>query len=171
MIYAGIGSRETPEEILMTFEETARIFSKWGFVLRSGAADGADSAFEKGCDDVNGKKEIFIPWNGYNGRYDCHYHISKESLSIAEKFHPAWRNCSQGAQKLHARNAYIVLGEHLDNPVDFVLCWTRDNGGTTQALRIAQNKDIPFFNYIYKDDIHRLTKFLAEKISKGEIKK
>jgi predicted Rossmann fold nucleotide-binding protein DprA/Smf involved in DNA uptake len=46
--YAGIGSRETPKEICNKMTEIASLLEKQDFVLRSGGANGADSAFEKG---------------------------------------------------------------------------------------------------------------------------
>ena len=52
--YSGIGSRETPDNVLVVMEKLGAAFAKKGFVLRSGGADGADSAFERGCDSANG---------------------------------------------------------------------------------------------------------------------
>lgn len=65
--YAGIGSRKTPKEILGLFDYLGRYFAKRRFLLRSGAADGADTAFEDGCDIYSGPKEIYLPWKGFNG--------------------------------------------------------------------------------------------------------
>jgi predicted Rossmann fold nucleotide-binding protein DprA/Smf involved in DNA uptake len=45
MIYAGIGSRETPKEVLKSMTNYAKELSATGWVLRSGGADGADTAF------------------------------------------------------------------------------------------------------------------------------
>lgn len=53
MFYTGIGSRETPQEIQnLMFKIAQKLDSK--YILRSGGADGADLAFEKG----SSKKEI-----------------------------------------------------------------------------------------------------------------
>ena len=57
-----------------------------GFVLRSGGADGADTAFSKGCK----LKEIFVPWNGFNN-LPMSYQTPNESFEIARIFHPGWR--------------------------------------------------------------------------------
>jgi len=35
-----------------------------GYTLRSGGANGADTAFEEGCC----RKELYLPWPGFNGR-------------------------------------------------------------------------------------------------------
>jgi hypothetical protein len=42
---------------------------------------------------------------------------------------------------LHARNVQIILFEVLDQPVDFVICWTKRGkalGGTAMGIRLAQ---------------------------------
>lgn len=67
--YAGIGARSTPNKVLTIMEKLGGLFAKKGFILRSGAAEGADSAFEKGCDLENGHKEIFLQENK-NSSYD-----------------------------------------------------------------------------------------------------
>jgi hypothetical protein len=65
--FAGIGSRETPIDVLDIMQKLSIVFAKKGWILRSGHAPGADQAFEKGCDKVNGPKEIYIPWKGFEG--------------------------------------------------------------------------------------------------------
>ena len=50
MYYAGIGSRETPGLMLGAFARIGEFLAKKGYTLRSGGADGADTAFEVGCD-------------------------------------------------------------------------------------------------------------------------
>jgi predicted Rossmann fold nucleotide-binding protein DprA/Smf involved in DNA uptake len=62
--YAGVGSRQTPENILHLMTRIAMRMAELGWVLRSGGAKGADYAFEKGAGD---KKEIYLPWRGFGG--------------------------------------------------------------------------------------------------------
>ena len=47
--YAGIGSRETPQEFLNLFTRVAKYLSTKDCVLRSGGAKGSDKAFELGA--------------------------------------------------------------------------------------------------------------------------
>ena len=63
MYYAGIGSRETPKNKCRLMTKIAKILSG-KYTLRSGGADGADSAFEAGAGD---NKQIFLPSNYFNG--------------------------------------------------------------------------------------------------------
>jgi hypothetical protein len=142
--YAGIGSRETPAEICRLMTNIAIKLAQEGYTLRSGAADGADRAFELGADIDGGAKEIYIPWLGFNGS-SSKLTPTPEAFEMAEKYHPAWHKCNIGARKLHARNCHQVLGYDLKTPVDRVICWTKDaagGGGTGQTLRVAKGHHI-----------------------------
>lgn len=148
--YAGIGSRETPEPVLTLMSRIAYDLAQRNWCLRSGAAQGADKAFEHGCNAAGGQKEIYIPWTGFDGRNQREIVLDRlpnvqQAYNLAERMHPAWNRCSQGARKLHTRNIYQVLGRDLESPVKVVICWTKGGlgeGGTGQALRLAETLGI-----------------------------
>lgn len=147
--YAGVGSRETPQNILAIMTEIGEKLATQGYILRSGGAEGADCAFEEGCDAAKGKKEIFIPWRGFNGKQIPATKVSVAALKMAKAIHPAWDKCNEWAQLLHGRNVYQVLGETMKLPVEFVVCWTekgRTTGGTSTAIKIAEQNSIPVYN-------------------------
>lgn len=153
--YAGIGSRETPGEVLDVFIILGKFLAKHNYILRSGHAPGADITFENGCDIVNGKKEIYLPWSRFEGSNSNLIVKDDRAFEIAEKYHPYWARLSQGARKLQARNSHQVLGLDLSTPSNFVICWTKNGkgtGGTGQAIRIAKAYNIPVFDFgKYKD--------------------
>lgn len=144
-IYAGIGSRETPELVLQRMGKISSALASLGFILRSGGAKGADAAFEKYAE----KKEIYLPWEGFNEHSSTLCFVDDRAMKMGEKYHTHWDNLKQGGKLLISRNSYQVLGGSLDDPVDFVVCYTKDGkeiGGTSQAIRIAKDYDIPVFN-------------------------
>lgn len=148
--YAGIGARTTPDDILKAMESAARYLSSWGYRLHSGGAAGADSAFEAGCDSVNGSKEIHLPWKGFRKHPSPYFGSNRDARLLAKKYHPNWSVVSDRGRDFHARNCFQVLGRDLKTPVQFVLCWTPNGklvGGTGQALRIAQDYDIEIINF------------------------
>ncbi len=149
LYYAGIGSRETPADILALMTKIAAKLAKSGHILRSGAADGADAAFEAGAiENEYIDTEIYLPWLGFNG-HNSTLLPSKDAFIMAEKYHPAWHKCSSAARKLHARNCHQVLGKDLKTPSAFVICWTNGalgGGGTGQAIRIAKVHNIPVYD-------------------------
>ena len=145
--YAGIGSRSTPQWCLDQMANWGLYLEGIGYILRSGGANGADSAFELNVPPAH--KEIYLPWMGFNGSTSDLIAPSANAMEVAAEFHPNWAACSKVARLFHARNSHQILGEHLDDPVKFVICWTPGGeitGGTGQALRIAQAYDIPIIN-------------------------
>lgn len=170
MRYAGIGSRTTPQHVLIRMSKAAHRLSELGYTLLSGGAGGADSAFEDGC---FGKKEVYLPWPGFrslNGRH-CVNLPSEDAFRVASAVHPAWLKLNRTAQSLMARNSHQVLGHDLRSPVDFVLCWTPDGcehesdrsrttGGTGQAIALADRWGIPVFNMFHTDALNRLAEWL-----------
>lgn len=144
--YTGVGSRSTPKHILASMTQIAQTLAGEGYVLRSGAAVGADSAFEAGA---GGAKIIYLPWRGFRDHTSPHYDISQAALDLAARVHPQWHLLNTHARRLHARNGYQVLGLDLKTKSRFVVCWTpagKLQGGTAQAMRIAQAYGIPVYN-------------------------
>ncbi len=150
--YAGIGARATPPEMLSLMTRAAFALLKRGYVLRSGHAIGADSAFEHGA---GGGAQIYLPVPGWRGSASAFHQgtpgaeIWGRARAIAAAHHPAFAGLSTFVQDLHTRNVFQVLGVRLDSPAEFVLCWTADgeaSGGTGQALRIAATYSVPVYN-------------------------
>lgn len=167
--YAGIGSRDTPEDVLDVFEWFSKSIVGLGYVLRSGAAKGADSSFEKGCDSVGGLKEIYLPWRGFEKSESELYGVSAAALKFAKENMDYFDKLGYGARKLIARNGYQVMGRNLRTPVDFIVCYTkegRDLGGTAQAIRIARKLDIPVFNAGSFASAAEFKEFLSELLDK-----
>lgn len=147
--YAGIGSRSTPQDVLDLMTQIAERLNRDHFILRSGGAKGADTAFEMGADVC----EIFLARDA-----------TAESMAIAAQVHPAWERCNDYARKLHGRNAFQVLGRNLDSKVSFVICWTPGAaavGGTATAIRIAERHGIPVFNLADPATRNRLEAYVA----------
>jgi len=144
-VYTGVGSRRAPLDVQQLLSRRAQELAIQGYTLRSGAAPGADTAFEWGAIAGKGKTEIWLPWRGFDG-HKSPLVPSDEAFHMAAQFHPAWNRCSEAAKKFHARNCHQVMGADLKTPSDFVLYWTKSGkaeGGTGQALRIARHFGIP----------------------------
>jgi hypothetical protein len=145
MTYAGIGSRQTPSEVLKQMTEMAKQLESKGYTLNTGITfrgkeEGADKAFSDGTT----KKNLFSP-EKQGAR-------AKEQ-TIAKEMHPNPGALSGGGLKLMARNTNQVFGDNLDKPVDFVLFYAKETsnplrpeGGTGQAVEMARRKGIPTIN-------------------------
>lgn len=156
--YAGIGSRETPQNVLDDMTKTASALEARGFTLRSGLAGGADTAFELGTtrEDL---REFYAPWKGFGENRDSPYEkqrwdqiarheqmtgkpyklpksmvfqgeVLKEAAQLASGYHPTWDRLSYGPRQLHTRNMGQVLGKNLDHPARFEIVYTVDGKAT-----------------------------------------
>lgn len=173
-IYTGIGSRRTPEPILNKMTAYGSAFAQMGCLLRSGAAPGADTVFEKGCTSADGMCDIYLPWKGFQNHPSDLHHISQECLEIAADIYgSAWQYLKRPVKLLMARNIYQVLGYDLASPSDFVVCWTpdgctsraervRDTGGTGQAIACASSYDVPVFNLQREGQESKLLDFIGD---------
>lgn len=147
--YSGVGSRETPDFVCRAMTEIARFLEQEGYILRSGGADGADLAFEAGVVDP-AMKDIYLAKKGFNGSRSQLYTVCDAAIQLASTVHPAWDRCTPFARLLHARNCYQVLGQDLETPADFLLCWTENaekRGGTRTAIVLAERNSIPVLNF------------------------
>ncbi len=162
-IYTGIGSRQTPPEILSLMRFLSLNLIQNGYTLRSGGAPGAGQEFEWGAaksglpkHQIEEMVEIYLPWKSFeekNRSWITPYRDEPQmaAYDIASHYHPRWNYLKRGAKLLHARNVHQIFGYDVHNPVfpDFVICWTEGGemrGGTAQALRIAKDKKIKIYN-------------------------
>lgn len=181
--YAGVGSRQTPDHVLLWMRNLGALLSGLGFRLRSGRAPGADLAFEAGCasrvgtDPAAAGADLFVPWVTFqqqvavpqDPRIVVHSTVPPQARDLVYDFHPAPDRLSPGAFALMARNTQQVLGPDLTQPARFVVCWTpdatesrttRQTGGTGMAIRIAVAYGVPVFNLGRPDAGGRLSALL-----------
>lgn len=164
--YTGIGSRQTPNDVLDLMARLARKLATQEYTLRSGHAIGADWGFEQGAAS---NAHIYLPWAGFGqkpygsdpGRpiLGTPFVPTNYQQNYATLIGLGIRNSngtSEAIRKLHARNVCQVLG-HADYPTAsrFVVCWCpldehgQPQGGTAPAIKLAQHHNIQVFNLIH----------------------
>ncbi|KKL28431.1 hypothetical protein LCGC14_2375210 [marine sediment metagenome] len=75
--------------------------------------------------------------------------------------HPAPYNCNDYVRKLHGRSVQIVLGENLNKPSEFVICWTPGGkaiGGSGIGIKLAEREGITVYNLAKCDDLLKVHK-------------
>ena len=154
--YTGIGSRTAPDHVLRVIMYLSKRLSQYGYVLRSGNAEGCDQAFAGGI--LGNMAEIWLPWDGFNKDFqdefpDMDYKLVSdddwEAIDSVEKYHPSPENLSEAGKLFMTRNYRQVVGYDGEPDSEFVVCWTpegRPIGGTAQAIRIAEDRSIPVYN-------------------------
>ena len=160
LIYAGIGSRSTPEPVLETMRNLAAVLARQDYMLRSGGAQGADKAFEAGCDAAGGSKRIFKSADARGWAYEeADRHIPANR--------PPFEHWKPYVRGLIARNMMQILGRNGDQPASFVLCWTQadvaDGGGTGYAIRCARAHHVPVYNMNHPEVMMRLAEWVVNR--------
>lgn len=160
LFYTGVGSRETPPDVLNSMYEIALRMEQHGYILRTGGAVGADQAFRNGAQEY----QIYSPYDWHERHAfapDVTHKYSEEAWQkatlLSAELHPAWGRCGEYARRLLTRNTFQVMGCHMVLPSQFLVCWTPDGathgkdttratGGTGQTIRVASHFNIPVFN-------------------------
>lgn len=163
-IYTGIGSRETPDDVIELMTLIGSALGSKGYTLYSGGALGADTAFETGCDRVGGQKRIFLPWKGFGKKHgrvesdsDCFTvptEAKEEFNKLVEEYGDFNKGCATYIWSLMERNMLQILGPDLSCPSSGVVCWTPnglEKGGTRWAIRLAKKKGITVYNLAIED--------------------
>lgn len=150
--YTGVGSRETPAEVISVMEDAAFRLARLGFTLRSGKAGGADEAFQVGMqkyyESLDNElqeeyrtrlAEIYIPWDGFASDNDKLWDLWDYPLNytdylmpdqkpvrdaLVEEIHPNFEALKRkrGAFALHSRNVHQVLGANVLEPRPSAFC-------------------------------------------------
>lgn len=165
--YAGIGSRDTPGEVLHLMAALGRALGMLGWRLQSGNAPGADQYFHKGAVTAARviQPRIFLPWDGFEG----YVHSPEEGIFDATRLEDQWpyakelaieaRGSEYGLGKggiaLHTRNAFQILDWDLHHPVGAVCFYAeprsngRVKGGTNTAVQIAKKFGVERIQNLY----------------------
>lgn len=155
--YAGVGSRDTPQEHLERMTHYSKSLHQMQWTLRSGGARGADTYFELGSQ----RNDIFLPERkrGKKGTAleDLPLAMVMQAQKIGKPFHPRWGQLDEFSLKLMTRNVFQVLGRNLQTPVKFILFWAPSSfdsdglvkdakGGTGFAIRLGRSLGIPLIH-------------------------
>lgn len=179
--YAGIGSRETPRDVLKTSISFANILAELGYGLSSGGCPlGMDAACLEGAYKHRtfdkSQNRIYLSWNGMAnwrhdpsvGLYDAQrFSNYEEAQAIGLRMRGSWNGLGRGGIAHHSRNPYQVLGDDLKSPVDFVFTWAipvgkngNVKGGTGTAVKLALENNIPVYNLYYDEMRERIEHFI-----------
>lgn len=181
--FAGVGSRETPPEILSLMYHVGFFMGHLGWGLSSGGAAGADDAFQRGMTDcpacqpvrqlriylINRHWELYRP-DPSRGLYNSLEFTDTwdQAIEIATAARGSFERLGPAGRDLHTRNVFQVLHHTLKRPVQQLICWAkpvgrhgRVNGGTNTAVTIALQHDIPVMNLYLDEHRQRAEEFVT----------
>jgi ribonuclease HI/ABC-type multidrug transport system fused ATPase/permease subunit len=182
--YAGIGDINIPDNIQKLIILLAEELANQGYVLRTGGAKGADTAFMEGCDKAHGKKEVFYPMDK---------HVNENTVAEAKSIHPKWESCLNPEKKrqedarakekgykiskypfavrAHCRNMKIINGDQLNNKVEFTIAYQDVNqtaGGTWQGIHYSEKLGIKVYNLYLEKDRNEIINLILKNDKKTE---
>ena len=132
--------------------------------------------------------EIYLPWKDFNGRdssvsgyYTLPWMDNKQqAVNIASEIHPKWsldlkvesgeipkpknwKPMKQGAKHLHTGNVYQLLGQDLNTPSRFVICYAEPQGkkghvkgGTGTAVKLGIDNGVEIINLYHETQRKRV---------------
>lgn len=165
--YAATGNKDCPPEILRKFEELAKMLETQGYTARIGGLEGIEETVEK----TQVKQELILPFKEFNQKQSKFTWASERAFAIAKMFHPTFDSIKKGAQYFLAKNARLILGDKMNSPALFLICWTEDGaesarektsrtGFSGHPIAIASAIGIPIFNLGKPDAEQRLKLYL-----------
>lgn len=174
--YTGIGSQTITEEESVLITSIGEVMARKGYILKSGAARGADEAFQLGACNVNpSMTDILLPWGSFKDRLQSsfeginyrvptagEFRVAREYL-VAECIIPWFDSMKPANKKFHGRNYYQVMG--MVNTSVVIYCANEANsevsGGTRTAVMIARELGIPTYNLRIKKERDKLRSLLG----------
>jgi hypothetical protein len=161
------GNKEAPPEILEKVAQLAQYLESRGFTIRVGG----DGPVEDAAEVASQKKEVLLPWRGFNDKESATTFPIERAFHIAKMFHPTWDHMKKGVQSILAKNARLVMGNKMMSPATLLLCWTEDGaedrrevtmktGLAAHPIRIASGSGVRVFNLGRPDAESRLRHFV-----------
>lgn len=166
--YAVASNKNTPPEIIQQFVELAKWLETKGFVVRvDGDKDGVSQAVE----DAVSKKEVILPWKGFNEKESEFCWSNEASQHIAKKYSPVYESIPDGVKKFLHRNARLIMGDKMRSPVSFLIAWSDDGcesirektsrtGFVSHQIGITLGAIRPVFNLKRQDAVERIKKYV-----------
>lgn len=172
--YTIVANNDVPPEIASKFEEIAKRLEQREYTVRIGGMEGIDDRIEKAVK----KFELHLPWREFNGKQSKFYYNGERAFAVAKMFHPTFDSMKKGIQAFLAKNARLILGDKMNSPTLFLLCWTEDGaesirertaktGFSGHPIAIASALGVPIFN-LAKSDAEQRLNFLVESTTNGQ---
>lgn len=162
MYYTGIGSRETPKDILAVMTKLATVLEHKGYILRTGDAKGADAAFRAGCSNMQVYTIKSLSEISEEMHDICYNDLATLHPNMNAVMRKPW------AKEYLMRDSLQIRGYHPNDTLShFVVCWTKDaglNGGTAQAMRLANKLGVEIYNLANPTTLQEIVEYINANI-------
>jgi hypothetical protein len=170
------GKDTVPEAVKEKIVEVAKILSKKGYVFRHNA--GADDEVQNAVMQIEGiKAESYIPWKKFNVKVKEPYFTksTEKAYGIGSNSHKVFWKLPNPVRAILAMNVHSMLGPKCDDPTDLLIGYSecgsesitknmefKKSGNLTFFLKLAEDSNVPVFNFKKEDAVQRLAAFLKK---------
>lgn len=169
MPYVATGNKDAPPDIQEQMRQAALELEKLGYTMRCGGMDGMEDFIEK----TVSRKEIHLPWKGFNDKDSKFTFTPNAAKELASKLQPGFEGLKPVIQTFLAKNVRMIMGKDLKSPAMFMIVWTEDGAETLQektvktgnsghAIAVACTVRIPVFNFGKPGAYDRLKRYLGQ---------
>lgn len=166
--YLVSGNRNPPVEILSLVDKIVRNIETMGYTVRVGGFEGMEEAAELAAT----KKEVLLPWKGFNEKESKLTYTLPRAKEIAKLYHKSYDSLSGPVQTFLAKNVRLVLGQELKGPALFAIIWSEDGaennsevtnntGVISHTIAMLSELKVPVFNLGKPDAEQRLRNYLG----------
>lgn len=148
-------NRDIHKSLRQTLAITAIKLQQSGYIFRSGAKIGSEKYFELAIYS-NSHKEMCT----FNDLNDKAFNIARLFYSDFDKLH-------KSKQKRLARIVTVILGKDLNNPLKFLITFTKNGYSTNEiafAITLAKAYNIHICDMFYSDIRNRIDVFINSSI-------
>lgn len=160
-------SKDAPESLLPLIKQIAELLNDRKYTIRIGGNKDFDEYFEKEAL----KKEIHLPWRGFNEKESKLTFNSDQAMHLAKLHSPVFDTLPNAVKAIITRNVRVMLGKDLKSPALFTIIWSPDGcehnknrsiktGNVGILVSLSSLLRIPVFNLANPNAMERLTSYL-----------
>lgn len=151
--YTGTGIVQVSKSMKETILAIAKYLSDQGYTLRTGLSKGMDAAFIEGSDSVS-----LFTYEGENTN-GADAFICEETDFIKRDLKENYLTLgalTKVARQRVVRSYYELLGEDLNTPSEFLVCYDPCEGVVNYTHRLANRLGIKVYNLYDKEELKKL---------------
>lgn len=190
-VWCGVGSRETPKEIIPEMVWIGHCLALLGGVLATGDATGSDTHFFDGYNlgrlpkmppaqvyytrKKNQRNLEHSPQMGQH-EFEMYPEVGHIAQDMAYEARGSFEGLFPSGIALHSRNALQVLSETLDNPRRFTVYYAKPvgkrgavAGGTNTAVKISRKNKIPTVNLYVEEQRTKFIEWVTKQLTDRNI--
>lgn len=160
---------DAPDDLNVVMEKVSNLLNNNGYTVRLGGNKGLEEIPEQKFT----RKELHLPWRGFNEKESKSTFNAKEAYVLAKQCSPVYDKLPDVVKAFLARNVRLILGRQLNSPLLFLITWSKDGceaaknrsiktGNVGHVIAMADLMHVPVFNLANENAISRLESYVLD---------